>query len=126
MNPLEQTLLDRACRYGSFCDVTERSYNIFASMINGAPQLSAAVPLHCEALHMIAHKIARLVTGQINDADSWLDIAGYAMLVHQQIVAEQEAKKAKEAKSARKPASDEKAMLEEMYDEITAEMKGGG
>jgi len=116
MTPLEQTLLDRACRYGSFGDVTQRTNNIFASMLNGAPQLSVATPLYREALHAIAVKIARLVTGQINDGDSWLDIAGYAMLVHQQIVAEQEAK---EAKSARKAPSDDKAMI----DEITAEMK---
>jgi len=120
MTPLEQTLLDRACRYGSFGDVTQRTNNIFASMLNGAPQLSATTPLYREALHAIAVKIARLVNGQINDGDSWLDIAGYAMLVHRQIVAEQE------AKSAGKPASDERAMIEEMYDEITAGMKEGG
>jgi len=122
MNPLEQTLLDRACRYGSFGDVTQRTNNIFASMLNGAPQLSVATPLYREALHAIAVKIARLVTGQINDGDSWLDIAGYAMLVHQQIVAEQEAKKAKEAKPFRKNSSDDKAMVD-MEAEITAEMK---
>ena len=34
-----------------------------------------------EALEMIAHKIARIVNGDPNYADSWVDIAGYATLV---------------------------------------------
>jgi len=70
----------------------------------------------------IAVKIARLVNGQINDGDSWLDITGYAMLVHQHIEQEQKAKEAKGA-NYRSAPSDDKAMIEEMYDEITAEMK---
>jgi hypothetical protein len=34
-----------------------------------------------EALDMIAHKIARILNGDPNYADSWVDIAGYAQLV---------------------------------------------
>jgi len=34
-----------------------------------------------EALDMIAHKIARILNGDPNYADSWDDIAGYAKLV---------------------------------------------
>jgi hypothetical protein len=34
-----------------------------------------------EALEMIAHKIARIINGDPNYADSWVDIAGYAKLV---------------------------------------------
>jgi hypothetical protein len=34
-----------------------------------------------EALEMIAHKIARIINGDHNYADSWVDIAGYAKLV---------------------------------------------
>ena len=34
-----------------------------------------------EALEMIVHKMARIVNGNPDNADSWLDIAGYAMLV---------------------------------------------
>ena len=36
---------------------------------------------HLEALHMIFHKIGRLVNGNPNHRDSWVDIAGYAQLV---------------------------------------------
>lgn len=34
-----------------------------------------------EALDMIAHKIGRIVNGDPDYADSWVDIAGYAKLV---------------------------------------------
>ena len=34
-----------------------------------------------EALEMICHKIARIVNGDENYADNWVDIAGYAKLV---------------------------------------------
>lgn len=34
-----------------------------------------------EALEMIAHKIARILNGDPNYADSWVDIAGYAKLI---------------------------------------------
>ena len=35
----------------------------------------------CEALDMIASKIARIVNGNADYVDSWIDIAGYATLV---------------------------------------------
>lgn len=34
-----------------------------------------------EALEMIAHKIARILNGDADYEDSWVDIAGYATLV---------------------------------------------
>lgn len=34
-----------------------------------------------EALDMIMHKVARIINGDPNYADSWVDIAGYAKLV---------------------------------------------
>lgn len=34
-----------------------------------------------EALHMIFHKIGRIINGDPNYIDSWIDIAGYAKLV---------------------------------------------
>jgi hypothetical protein len=34
-----------------------------------------------EALEMIAHKIARIVNGDADYADSWVDVAGYAQLI---------------------------------------------
>ena len=34
-----------------------------------------------EALDMIMHKVARIINGDANYVDSWIDIAGYAKLV---------------------------------------------
>lgn len=38
-----------------------------------------------EALDMIAHKIGRILAGNPDEPDHWLDIAGYATLVHQRL-----------------------------------------
>ena len=38
-------------------------------------------PDQTEALHMIAHKIGRIINGDADYVDSWHDIAGYAQLV---------------------------------------------
>jgi len=38
-----------------------------------------------ESLHLIATKIARIITGNPNHADSWHDIAGYAKLIEEQL-----------------------------------------
>jgi len=130
MTNLDQTLLERGCRYGSFVDVAQRTNNIFASILNGAPQLPSTTPLYREALHMIALKVARLVQGTINDADSWRDIAGYAMLVHNHI--EQETanlnartgngKQEQQAKAAANLFTD-KAVIDAMEAEIAQELK---
>jgi len=94
MNQLDQILLDRSVKYGSFADVANRTSRIFHAIYCNAPEFGnkSVTPLHSEALHMIACKIARLVNGRINDLDSWQNIAGYAMLVHNQIAAEQKDK----------------------------------
>jgi hypothetical protein len=34
-----------------------------------------------EGLEMIAHKIARILTGNPNHVDHWADVAGYAQLI---------------------------------------------
>lgn len=39
-----------------------------------------------EALDMIAHKIGRIFAGDADFLDHWLDIAGYATLVHRQLM----------------------------------------
>jgi len=46
--------------------------------------------IYYEALHMIAMNVSRLVNSRINDPDGWLDIAGYAMLVHKHLAGEEE------------------------------------
>lgn len=80
---IEQTLAERGKRYGDF-----RSHACITQAIkkvindNGGSQLE---PMHREALDMIAHKIGRILNGDPNYADSWVDISGYATLVVQRL-----------------------------------------
>ena len=42
--------------------------------------------VHREALEMIVHKIARIVNGDPNYIDNWIDICGYSKLVIDEII----------------------------------------
>ncbi len=75
-------LTERGQRYGKFTDhaeVTQKlKYIIRLHMGSRYDRLEAD---QTEALDMICHKIGRIVNGDPNYADSWVDIAGYAKLV---------------------------------------------
>lgn len=82
MSDLNETLAQRGSRYG-----------LFMGHAHVAQDLKTAIRLHLvarnktlevdqqEALDMICHKIGRIVNGDANYDDSWIDIAGYAQLV---------------------------------------------
>jgi hypothetical protein len=79
---LDETLDERAQDYGKFKDG--------AALMQGIKRLLADhARLHnktfaddqWEALEMIVHKMARIVNGNPDKVDSWVDIAGYATLV---------------------------------------------
>ncbi|CAB4124724.1 hypothetical protein UFOVP61_31 [uncultured Caudovirales phage] len=75
-------LTERGSRYGKFtghAEVTQTFKSIFKARM-GAKWDSLADDQR-EALDMIAHKLGRIVNGDPNYADSWVDIAGYAQLV---------------------------------------------
>jgi transposase len=73
-------LNERATTYGSFEDVAETAQSI-KDILYGATGLPEIRSDQREALDMIASKIARIVNGDPDYVDSWLDIAGYATLV---------------------------------------------
>ena len=77
---LDAVLEERGKRYGVFsghANVTQTLKDVIA---NGA-RWEYLNNSQREALDMIAHKIGRIVNGDPNYADSWVDIAGYAQLV---------------------------------------------
>ena len=80
---VDATLAERGSRYGKFKDhakiTQERKQAIFRHM----DSVSRVELDHDqqEALEMICHKIGRIVNGDPDYADSWVDIAGYAKLV---------------------------------------------
>ena len=78
----DQVLAERGSRYGEFTGharVTQRlKLVIYEELVARSKGLDADQQ---EALDMICHKIGRIVNGDPNYDDSWVDIAGYAQLV---------------------------------------------
>lgn len=80
MPTLTQTLEERGSRYGEFID-NATTAQLLKHTIRHHKNYGTLDQLHKEALDMILHKIARIMNGDPNYADSWIDIAGYATLV---------------------------------------------
>ena len=83
-NDVDATLRERGARYGSFEGHATIAQQIKAVM-RQTLRWDDLSPSQCEALEMTAHKIARILNGDPNYADSWHDIAGYAELVAKQL-----------------------------------------
>jgi hypothetical protein len=82
MNDITNVLEERGARYGKFtghAEVTQMLKTVIASALNKRNRTLA--PDQQEALDMVCHKIGRIVNGDPDYADSWVDIAGYAKLV---------------------------------------------
>lgn len=83
LTPIERVLAERGQRYGTFVCHAEASQalkKVIKSQM-GDDKWNGLNFDQREALEMIAHKIARIINGDPNYADSWVDIAGYAKLV---------------------------------------------
>ncbi len=86
MSDITETLDERGKRYGTFeghaeaCQVLK--YDIRVLLNQRGKTLAHDQQ---EALDMICHKIARIINGDPNYADSWHDIAGYATLVEKRL-----------------------------------------
>jgi len=79
---IKEILVARGARYGKFTEqamVTQELKNIINT--NLAFRKKILQPDQQEALDMICHKIGRIINGDPDYADSWIDIAGYAKLV---------------------------------------------
>lgn len=79
---INTTLTERGRRYGTFKDHAEIAQRLKGVLRKFEAERGCDLdPDQREALEMIAHKIARILNGDPNYADSWHDIAGYAQLV---------------------------------------------
>ena len=78
-------LAERGTRYGEFPDHAAISQQL-KRVMRGAPGWNRLQPHQCEALEMVQHKIARILNGDPNYADSWHDMAGYSTLVEQELL----------------------------------------
>jgi hypothetical protein len=79
---LDEILAERGARYGRFVDharVTMRLKNVISDELD-----RRGIEIDhdmTECLHMVCHKIGRIIAGDPEYVDSWRDIAGYATLV---------------------------------------------
>lgn len=78
---LSDIISQRDALYGGFERQAIMSQSL-KSLIQNGRSYHNLTPSQKEALEMILHKIARIINGDTNYADSWLDIAGYATLQH--------------------------------------------
>jgi len=89
MQTIEQTLEERGRRYGEFQDHAAVAQRVKLA-VTDSPRWPDMTPDQREALEMICHKVARIINGDPDYADSWRDIAGYALLVAMRLEREDE------------------------------------
>lgn len=82
MSELHDILAERRSRYGAFPDHARIAQELKGVVSDGIASNGYSFESdQREALDMICHKVARIVNGDPDYADSWRDIAGYATLV---------------------------------------------
>jgi hypothetical protein len=98
-NVLNDVLEQRGKIYGSFtshASITQMLENLCEEHFNNVHTTHNfkhfLTPVQLEGLHMILHKIGRIVNGDPMYEDSWRDIAGYATLVADGLKNEQNVK----------------------------------
>jgi hypothetical protein len=85
---IKLVLNERGSRYGDFSDNARVSASLRQLALGYRAE--PLPTLHEEALVMILHKVARIICGDHNYADNWIDIAGYATLVVERLGKEKE------------------------------------
>lgn len=78
---VEEILEQRGSRYGNFADHARLTQELKNTFIKYSKSVSCRTASMDEALDMIFHKIGRIGNGDPFYDDSWIDIAGYAQLV---------------------------------------------
>jgi hypothetical protein len=81
---ISATLTERKSQYGDFTDHARISQDLKAVMV-ATPGWQKLSPDKREALDMIQHKVARILNGDPEIADSWHDIAGYSKLAEDRV-----------------------------------------
>jgi hypothetical protein len=78
MDDIMDILDQREATHGSYADTAEVA-QLLKLVIHRDPCQPKSFP-HYESLDMIATKMARILTGDANEPEHWLDIEGYARL----------------------------------------------
>jgi hypothetical protein len=87
---IEQVLKERGSRYGEFSGHARVSQRLKTIVKEELAVRSKVLPMDQEeALDMIFHKIGRIVNGDCMYSDNYVDIAGYAKLVADTLIAKE-------------------------------------
>ena len=77
---VEEILSERGKEYGEFEEHARITQNIKAAY-KDSPNWNSLSPAMKESLEMNAHKVGRILNGNMSNKDSWQDIEGYTKLV---------------------------------------------
>jgi hypothetical protein len=80
----KKLLAERTKTHGEYADHAQTTQGILAVLMRGR-NWSTLPAIMRESLHMFAHKIGRIVTGNPCVPDHWDDISGYAVLISQRL-----------------------------------------
>ena len=81
---VKKTLNERLHTHGDFSNHARVAQSL-KNVLRKEPLYKGLSDVQVEALEMILHKIARVVSGNPDHKDHWHDIAGYAVLVEEQL-----------------------------------------
>ena len=81
---ISDILAERQKTHGSFEDHAAIAQALKAVM-HGSPNWGSLTPVYQEGLEMIAHKLARICSGNPYHADHVVDIQGYAKLMEESL-----------------------------------------
>jgi Domain of unknown function (DUF6378) len=83
----DRVLAERGARYGRFVDHAAISQGL-KDVMRAAPGWAKLSMDQRESLEMVQHKIARVLNGDPDYADNWVDMAGYSRLVEKRLSGE--------------------------------------
>lgn len=84
MTGLDDTLQMRRSQHGDFTDHARIAQELKRTM-QAEPSWELLTPTQRESLEMIQHKIARILAGNPNHADHWVDIEGYSRIARERL-----------------------------------------
>lgn len=80
MSEVKKLLIERGERYGMFVNHAHLSQKL-KTTLQEHPEYQFLSDDKKEALEMVMHKVARIVNGDPEYVDSWMDVIGYVQLV---------------------------------------------
>ncbi len=85
MSKVKEVLAERGATYGDYATIAKFTNKLQQQVRDFIPY-DKELPDHMVlAINMILHKIVRAVVGDVNHVDNWVDIAGYATLVAEEL-----------------------------------------